>query len=488
MKIKSIRSFCFSLLFLIISPVFSQSSWAKKFPGIGTFSSPRIADLNGDGTGDIILGAGREEYQASDSAFIALDGTNGQMLWRVAGRDQVFGSAALRDLNGDGIMDPVIGGRSAELKAIDGKTGKILWEYFKTTSTTEPRLAGWYNFYNPQFIPDQDGDGMEDILVSNGGDVLVEAYDPNRPAGSLFILSSKSGKLLSQAKMPDGKEIYMSIVVAEIAGEWTVIFGTGGETLGGSLFTVSLEEVRKGDISGAKKLASSETKGFISPPVCVDITGDGVLDIIANSVEGRMYAFNGKNLKLLWEVLMPDTEIYSSLAVGKFTADKVPDFFVSVAQGEWPKLEWNRQFMVDGAKGEIVFSDSLGFYQTSTAVVADLTGDGRDEVLMSVNYQIVDELFRKTFQNMLVVVDFTQNEVIQLENTFEGNNIASTPWIGDLDGNGKLDIIYCHATNTRHTFTFDGMQVNRLDTEVPIYTPVKWGAYMGSNYDGILKK
>ena len=49
--------------------------------------------------------------------------------------------------------------------------------------------------------------------------------------------------------------------------------------------------------------------------------------------------------------------------------------------------------MVDGAKGEIAFRDSLGFYQTSTAVAGDLNGSGFDEALMSVNYQIYDEIF-----------------------------------------------------------------------------------------------
>ncbi|NND33033.1 MAG: hypothetical protein HKN76_10615, partial [Saprospiraceae bacterium] len=78
---------------------------------------------------DIILGAGREEFVACDSAVIAIDGRSGRLLWHVAARDQLFGSAALLDLNGDAIEDVVIGGRSAELKAISGSTGELLWEF-----------------------------------------------------------------------------------------------------------------------------------------------------------------------------------------------------------------------------------------------------------------------------------------------------------------------------------------------------------------------
>jgi len=45
-----------------ISKGYGQVNWSARFSGIGTFSSPRVTDLNGDGTGEVILGAGREEF------------------------------------------------------------------------------------------------------------------------------------------------------------------------------------------------------------------------------------------------------------------------------------------------------------------------------------------------------------------------------------------------------------------------------------------
>ncbi len=129
----------------------AQLSWAKKLPGIGTFSSPRIADLNGDGIGDIVLGAGREEFQACDSAVVALDGKTGALLWKVSAKDQIFGSAALKDINNDGVKDVFINGRSAELIAIDGKKGTVIWRF----QVPDTEKSEWFNFYNPQFIADQ---------------------------------------------------------------------------------------------------------------------------------------------------------------------------------------------------------------------------------------------------------------------------------------------------------------------------------------------
>jgi hypothetical protein len=185
---------------------------------------------------------------------------------------------------------------------------------------------------------------------------------------------------------------------------------------------------------------------------------------------------------------MPNTEAYSSIAPGYFTNDSTPDFYVSYAVGVWPKLEWSKQFMVNGQSGEVSYIDSLGFYQTSTPVVIDLDGDGWDEVILSVNAEVYDSNENRSLSTILFINNFRDNELIQLAEPNIGSNISSTPWIGDMDNDGLLDIIYCHETNPDKSYTFDGMQVNRLSTGIPIKSKIKWGSYMGSNYDGIFTK
>ncbi|MBK8503969.1 MAG: PQQ-binding-like beta-propeller repeat protein [Saprospiraceae bacterium] len=480
---------CCLLMLLGLNQIDGQNSWEVRLEGLGTFSSPRCVDLTGDGIKDIIIGAGREEFNACDSAIMAIDGLNGKIIWKVKARDQIFGSTTLLDIDGDQVDDIIIGGRSAELKAISGATGQVIWEFFRSSSTDAPREAGWYNFYNPQLIDDVNNDGLSDIIVSNGGDVKAEPYDPNRPAGHLMVLDGKTGTLLAKADMPDGKEIYMSIICFRPSPDISpkIIFGTGGETLGGNLFVADLQALLNSDLSHSIQLASSPDKGYIAPPVAVDLTGDQILDAIVMGVDGTVSAFSGVDFKLLWQTKINGCEAYSSLAVGNFTNDTVPDFFVSIAAGVWPKLEWNRQFMLNGKNGNIEFIDSLGFYQTSTAVVFDFNQDHQDDVLLSINYQVQNQIFQKFFHNMLAIIDFKTGEMSQITDALDGNNIASTPWIGDLDDDGLLDIIYIHATNLRHTYTFDGMQINRIETNYPIHSSVSWGAYMGSSYNGILQ-
>lgn len=477
----------FTFIFLISCTFnFAQDSWTKILSGYGSFSSPRVTDLNNDGIGDVILGVGRQEFIATDSAVIALNGKNGKMLWKVSAKDQIFGSATFKDINNDGVKDVFIGGRSAELISINGKSGKIIWRF----SIPHDQESSWFNFYNPQFIPDQNGDGFPDIIVSNGGDVLAEPYDSNRAVGHLVILDGLNGELISRAPMPDGKEIYMSVSVLPNTSNSTknVIFGTGGETIGGGLYLTSIEEVLNGDLSNSIKLDSSKTKGFVGPAVWVDITKDDIPDIVANAVDGRLLAFDGTTYKKIWSVSVPNSEAYSSVAVGHFTKDSIPDFFVSYAQGVWPKLDWSKQVMVNGNNGNIEFEDTLGFYQLTTPVAADLNGDGLDEVLLSINYHETDEFHLKYFYNNLAVIDFVKKEAVILKLNYPGHNIASTPWIGDIDNNGSIDIIYVHSNNIKETYTFDGIQINRIDTTNPVYGNIKWGTYMGKLHNGVYDK
>jgi outer membrane protein assembly factor BamB len=470
-------------------PVQAQKSWSIRLPKVGSMSSPRVADLNQDGVGDVIQGIGRIEFQACDSAIVAFDGKTGAILWKLPATDQIFGSANLMDITGDGIVDIFIGGRSAELQAINGNTGKVIWKFDPPDKNKMRKDKTWFNFYNPQFITDQDNDGMMDILISNGGDVMVAPYDPNRPTGNLSVLSSKDGSILGFAQMPDGKEIYMSIAANKTADgdDYEVIFGSGGETIGGNLYVTKLSDIMAGDISNAILLDSTPNKGYIGPPAWVDITGDNNRDIIANSVDGRLLAFDGVTKNKIWEVSIPGTEAYTSIAPGHFNDDSTLDIFVSYAQGVWPELDWTKQFMVNGKTGKIEFKDSLGFYQTITPVVYDFDQDKLDEALVVVNYQVLDESNRKFFYNMLLVIDFSINDFYDLGINNEGHNIASTPWVGDMDNDGYLDIVYSHETDVKHTYTFDGMQINRIATEIPITKEIKWGAYMGSNYDGVFE-
>jgi outer membrane protein assembly factor BamB len=466
--------------------------WQVHLPAICSFSSPRPVDLNQDGVLDIVLGAGADEFQGSDSAVIALDGKNGNILWRVSGRDQMVGSPAFLNINADEVPDVVISGRAGQLMALDGKTGSRLWSYYSEADFASSPDSVFLNFYGPQLIPDVDADGTADLLVSNGGDATIPHNDPDRPSGWLMVVSGASGKLIARAAMPDSAETYMTPVCASLenSDQLTIVFGSGGETFGGHLYRVPLADLLENDLSGAVELASGEQRGFIAPPVIIDISEDGIADIVANAVDGRMLAFDGATNRLLWQVEIPRTEVYGSLAIGNFTGDATPDFFANMGRGIFPEVAQSIQIMVDGKTGEISYLDSLGFLQIGSPLAADLDGDGRDEAIMSINWYdpaLTQDHYYSLYgiTNELLAFDFSEPATYRLLGTFRGVNPAATPWIGDLDNDQQIDVIYTYITDTVHYRPFNGMKVLRQEVDASVER-INWGSYMGSAYDGVL--
>lgn len=464
------------------------ASWTNYLENTGTYSSARAIDLNGDKVMDIIIGAGGKEEVHSDTAVIALDGATGKVLWAIGGDNQYVGSAVFADINDDQTPDVFIGGRWALLAAIDGKSGKAIWNFFPERTKTDGSDGGWYNFTTPQFIPDQDNDNIPDLLIANGGDARAAPFDPNRPAGRLLVLSAKSGKILANVAVPDGKETYMSVVCEKKSDkDITVLFGTGGETLSGHLYKTTLHDIMQGNISQAKIIASSETKGFISSPVVVDINQDNIKDIVVNAVDGRMLAIDGATDSLLWQLRMEGTEAYTIPAVGLFNGDAVPDLFANFAIGTFPKLNYSVRFMVDGKTGNIEYRDTIPAFQYASAITADLDADGFDEVIVN-RSALKRTQFENIFYSYLQAFDFRHQKNYTIGDSLPATNLASTPWVGDLDNDNSYDIVYCAVKYNNAAFDLQtplGLYVRRLVTDKKIAKPSRWGAFMGSGYTGV---
>lgn len=307
-----------------------------------------------------------------------------------------------------------------------------------------------------------------------------------------LVLSGKSGKIISNVEVPDGRETYMSVVCYRIkdSGNLTVLFGTGGETIGGHLYRTTLRDIIHGDISTATILATSETKGFVAPPILVDITNDGILDIVDNAVDGQMLAINGVNDSLLWKVNMPGTEAYTMPSAGYFNADAIPDFFANFAIGTFPNLPRSIRFMVDGKTGKVNYQDTVPAFQYASPVTADLNGDGYDEALVNQS-AVKRKQFENVYYSYLSVFDFKNHNTFSIGDTLKATNIASTPWIGNLNRDNKIDIVYSAVQYQDVRFDLQkplGIFVACYHTNISIKKPVIWGAYMGSDYTGTFKK
>lgn len=467
------------VLFIFLFGYVNAQNWQAFTDSIPTLSSPRSSDLNGDGVMDIIIGGGTDGV-FSNNGIMAYNGIDGSLLWKRSSRNEVFGSAIFKDITSDGINDVIIGGRDAQLLAINGTNGALLWDYFPYG--TNPADSGLYNFYNPQFIHDVDGDTYPDILVSNGGDHAAPAWDTDRPAGQLMVVSALTGNLIVQAVVPDSAEIYCSPIVADIQnnGNKWILYGTGGENFGGHFYAALLSDLLLGDLTGSIILSSDLNKGFVAPAaIHKNITG--AYDIVIQSFDGLVTKIAGATWTAIWTYQKPGTESSAEPVIGNFTGDLTPDILLVLFKGIAPSYSDYYQVMLNGEDGSVSFIDSLGAIDFASANAIDLDNDGRDEGIYSITY-----FEGGCFKSRIESIDFNTNSINTIDQTRTGVTIGSTPLFTDLDNDGLMDLVYSVKKDSLNPMGWKGIYVYRheLSSIIP-NSGIAWGSYLGTNTDGI---
>ncbi|KAK2157696.1 hypothetical protein LSH36_186g01066, partial [Paralvinella palmiformis] len=167
---------------------------------------------------------------------------------------------------------PCLGG----ILALDGRDGTELWRHYSQ-----------HEIYAVNCMRDMDNDGTKDCLIA--GRVGVSWVD-----------------------VPDGRESYYSpVLYTRRDGTDVVLFGTGGETHPGSLWYIALDDLYHGDIDKAQQIIHNPYKGFMTPPVLLDLTGDGIKDLVFASYNSTVLAYDGENYNLLWNFSYPMSETYA---------------------------------------------------------------------------------------------------------------------------------------------------------------------------------
>ena len=211
--------------------------WEQDFFPAMSEATIELFDMNSDGVLDVVT---VEDYSQCAVRVVAMDGRNGTKFWQKVVNFPAFSVRCELDVNSDDVMDCLVTGRGAGFAAISGRDGSLLWD-------VDPSIVfPPYNFYFPLIVEDLDNDGVRDIINMHGGDVSYNPDEHDRSPGYLVVVSGKTGQSLFPPMLtPDGHESYMSPVLFKLNDkDDLVLFGSGGETVPGSLWAVSLTSIR----------------------------------------------------------------------------------------------------------------------------------------------------------------------------------------------------------------------------------------------------
>ena len=272
--------------------------------------APALADLNKDGTLDVIVGD-------EQGTLYALNGTNGAKLWSVTtgvneyNAKGFIAAVAIVDIGQDGTDDVIAGARDGILTAYRGIDGKVLWQHqYDSGIHASPSIADFDQDGKPEVLAawsygqvaildastgtprwltrlEQDSGGIEGLF---GSPVPI----PGAP-GALIVPTSWWGKEdciigvgVDQRVFRSYEErVTASAVVTDLDGDGTYEGIIGTEK--GKLLALTAD--------GRRAVLATLGGGIEASALLDDTDGDGRYEILVASNDGLLTCFQTPSTK-----------------------------------------------------------------------------------------------------------------------------------------------------------------------------------------------
>lgn len=252
--------------------------------GGSIFSSPAVADLDGDGVNEVYVGS-------YDGYLYSIYTNNGSLNWKYYTGNEIRSSPALADADNDGYPEVYFGCQDGYLYCLN-YNGTFKWRYSH---------SGWdTGVWSSPTVIDTNDDGLKEIYVA--GYYLWQTVDIVKldADGSVNWTQHQGGRSISSPALWDGDgdgayEMYLPNNDFSDGGEFHIYNSTNGNA----------------DWTYAP--AGYDRPQHSSPVIAGDIDNDGSIEVIVGNRNDNLYVFHGEG-DFDWSYTTGD-DLYTSPAI-----------------------------------------------------------------------------------------------------------------------------------------------------------------------------
>ena len=351
--------------------------------------TPAVADINGDGTPDVVFSTFTGGNYVTNGILRVIDGATGTDIWNLTGplyRVKGEAGVAVGDLDNDGTLEIIATHESDRLMRVE-HDGSVSW--IETVSALPPVNKRW----GSASLADLDQDGNPEIIIGatvlNAGGGLVwegAAGRGGHPIGPLSTVAdidmdgspdvvagntvyNADGTVKWTAAINDGFPAVANFDADPEAEVVVVTTAGGGSTYTGMVYLL--------DTDGTVLWATASPGGpHGGAPTIADVDNDGMPEI---GVAGRSaYVVFEHDGTVKWTSTTQDA---SSTVTGSSVFDFEGDGSAEIVYGDELFLR-----IYDGATGAILYALAKPSGTTyELPVIADVDADGNAEIIAAAN-------------------------------------------------------------------------------------------------------
>lgn len=349
---------------------------------------------------------------------------------------------AIADLDGDGKPDVLVGDVTAGIISIFrniSTNGSLSPGSFAPRFDLSMGTVGNSNPYSI-IVADLDGDGKLDIVAINADSKLISIFRNISVSGVIT-----NGSFDTRMDLPGGNDM-RGIAVGDVDGDGMLDIASADTS--DNTVSVFRNKSQPGNISFAPRVSYPTAAGTFNVAIA-DIDGDGKRDLItvnngAGGVGTISLLQNNSTVGVITDdsflphIDLPGANSAESLAIGDLDGDGKVDLVVGSPEGHAIFVYRNTSTL--GVIDTTAFASEVTFGTSSvvnTVALADLDGDGKIDIAAVT--QNPGSLV--VFKNVSTpgVLDATS---LQPQVPFAAGGNAIGISLGDLDGDGKTDVIF----------------------------------------------